>query len=314
MRILDSLSQIISSKYIFPICTDFIQKLLVSTNEYERRAAISSFGCLAEGCTEKIKEVLGDIVTTLINTFINDTSILVKTASIVSMDYLTQYCSPDIIDYHDKILPMLIHGLNSSNEEVIEKCLIELNFFCQNLDVELEGYIGELLPKLIYLLENHKSVKIQQECLFALASVISCAQTLISSTLMPILETCSQILVNRKAETENELRANSLNCVAKIAFVIKLEAFKPYMEFFTNFALDFVKSKVYEFQEAGFSYFSALSKIMGADFATCLPNIMEIALEVLKDDSGVQNLEEKDEFGLDSDSEEEDEKGGKYFS
>jgi hypothetical protein len=309
MRMLDSFSQIISSKYIFPICTDFIQKLLVSTNEYERRAAISSFGCLAEGCTEKMKDNLGDIVNTLINMFLNDPSVPVKTASIVSMDYLTQYCSPDIIDYHDKILPMLVYGLNSSDEEVIEKSLIELNFFCQNLDVELEGYIGELLPKLILLLENHKSVKIQQECLFALASVISSAQTLIGTTLLPIIETCSQILVNRKSENENELRANSLNCVAKIAFVIKYEAFKPYMEFFSNFALEFIKTNVYEFQEAGFSYFAALSKIMGKEFATCLPNLMEIALVVIKDDSGVHNGEDKDELGLDSDSEEEDEKG-----
>jgi hypothetical protein len=309
MRMLDSFSQIISSKYIFPTCTEFIQKLLISTNEYERRASVSSIGCLAEGCTEKIKENLNDIVNTLINMFLNDPSVIVKTASIVSMDYLTQYCSPDIIDYHDKILPMLVYGLNSTDEEVIEKSLIELNFFCQNLDVELESYIGELLPKLIFLLENHKSVKIQQECLFALASVISSAQGLINNTLLPIIETCSQILVNRKSENENELRANSLNCVAKIAFVIKYDTFKPYLDFFTNFALEFIKSKVYEFQEAGFSYFSSLAKIMGKDFATCLPNLIEIALEVIKDDSGIQNDEDKDEFGLDSDSEEEGEKG-----
>ena len=92
MRLLDSLSQIVSSKYVFPICTDFIQKLLQSTNPNERRAAISSLGSIAEGCNEKMKENLEDLVNTLVNHFLNDNSLLVKSSCIVTMDYLTQYC------------------------------------------------------------------------------------------------------------------------------------------------------------------------------------------------------------------------------
>jgi hypothetical protein len=114
------------------------------------------------------------------------------------------------------------------------------------------------------------------------------------------------IIINRNTETENELRANSLNCVANIAFVVKLEAFKPYLEYFTNFAYECIKSTVYEFQDAGFSYFGAIAKIMGSEFKTYFDNLMEIAMVVLKDDSGINNEEKKDEYGLDSDSEEDE--------
>jgi hypothetical protein len=312
MRLIDSFSQIVSSKYMFPLCTEFIKKLIVSTNPFERRAGISSIGSLAEGCTEKVKEGLQEIVNTLVNLFLNDQSTLIKTACIVTMDFLTQFCSPEIIEHHHKILPMLLSGLESNIEEVLEKSLIELNYFCQNLDVELDGYINELLPKLIYILENHKSVKVQQECLFALASIIRSAQGLVSNALFPILETCRLIIMNRNTENENELRANSLNCVANISFVVKLEAFKPYLEFFTNFAYECIKSNIYEFQDAGFSYFGAVAKIMGSDFKTYFNNLMEIAMVVLKDDSGINNEDNKDEYGLDSDSEE-DEEGGDVF-
>lgn len=308
MRLIDSLSQIISSKFIFPLCSDYIKKLLQSSNPFERKAAISSIGAIAEGCNEKVREILEDIVNILVNAFVNDTSIVVRSSAIVAMDYLTQYCSPEITDFHEKIIPMLILGLNSNEEEILEKSLIEINYFCRNLDVELEPYINEMLPKLIFLLENHKSVKVQEECLFALSSIIGSAQNLIHKTLFPILETCKTIILNRKSEKENELRANSLECVSQIAYVIKLEQFRPYMDIFTNFALECVKSSVYEFQDAGMMYFGSVAQIMGEQFADSIPVLMECAFTILKDESGISSAKDKDELGLDSDSEVDDDK------
>jgi hypothetical protein len=204
---------------------------------------------------------------------------------------------------------MLVQGLSCKEDEIIEKCLIELNYFCRNLDMELDDYVKELLPRLIILLENHKSVKVQEECLFALASIIGGAQNLIGETLFPILDTCKTIILHRNTEDEIELRANALDCVAHIAFVIKLEKFQPYMQFFTAFATECIKSDKYEFQDAGFMYFGSLAGILGESIATDLPYLMERAFEILKDDSGLTTNKSKDEFGLDSDSEEEDGKG-----
>jgi hypothetical protein len=306
MRIIDSFSQIIQSKYVFPICTEFIQKMITSTNPSERRVAMSSLGAITEGCKEKIKDMLEDVVNTLVNSFLNDPDVKVKSATIMSMDQLTQYCAPDINEYHPKIIPMLVQGLSCNVEEIIEKSLIELNYFCRNLDVEIDEYVNELLPKLIYLLENHKSVKVQEECLFALASIINGAQSLIGHTLFPILDTCKAIILNRLNEEEVELRANALDCVAHIAFQIKLEKFEPYMPFFSNFALECIKSDKYEFQDSGFMYFGSIAGILGEGIANELPLLMEKAYIVLKDDSGLTTNKDKDEFGLDSDSEDED--------
>ena len=172
--------------------------------------------------------------------------------------------------------------------------------------MELDDYVNDLLPRLINLLENHKSVKVQEECLFALASIIGGAQNLIGHTLFPILDTCKTIICNRTTDEEVELRANALDCVAHIAFVIKLEKFEPYMPFFTKFASECIKSDKYEFQDAGFMYFGAVAGIVGDAIATDLPILMECAFAILKDDSGLTTNKDKDEFGLDSDSEEEE--------
>lgn len=311
MRMIDSLSQIIQSKYIFPICSNYIQKLLPSSDASQRRAAVASLGAITEGCCERIKEMLEEVVHTLSNSFLNDPDIKVRSSTILTLDQLTQFCAPEINEHHAKIIPMLVQGLSAKDDEIIEKSLIELNYFCRNLDVELEDYVNDLLPRLIFLLENHKSVKVQEECLFALASIIGSAQGQIQHTLFPILETCRNIICERISEEEVELRANALDCVAHIAFVIKLEKFRPYMDFFTKFAIDCIKSDKYEFQDAGFMYFGSLAGILGQAIANELPVLMEAAYNVLKDDSGLTGAEEKDEFGLDSDSEDEDSQGGK---
>jgi hypothetical protein len=311
-RIIEYLSKVITSKHVFPIFTTYIQKLLTSNDAYERRAAITSFGLIAEGCNMKVSEMLEDIVNTLVNSFLNDPAVIVKSASIISMDKLTQHC-PEVCEHHAKVIPMLIQGLSAKEEEVVENSLIELNYFCRSLDLELEDYVGELLPRLIFLLENHKSVKVQENCLFALASVIGNAQGLINQTLFPILDTCRSIIMNRKSEEEEELRANALDCVAQIAFVIKMDLFSPYKDFFTAYAVECVKSNKYILQDAGFTYFNTLSGIMGESFADYLADLMTIAFEILQDDSGITECKEKDEFGFDSDSEDEDDKIGNVY-
>jgi hypothetical protein len=300
------LSLTVQSKYYFPLSTQYINKLITSNDVFQRRAGVNSLRAIVEGCTGKVKEILGEIVDTLVNIFLTDPDIKVRSSAILAIDNLTLFCEPEINEYHAKIIPTLVQGMASKDDEIIEKCLIELNYFCKNLDVELEDYVADLLPRLIFLLENHKSVNVQKECLFALAAIIGGAQNHIDHTLLPILETCRSIISSRTSEEENELRANSLNCVAQIAFAIKKEKFSPYMQFFTKFASECIKSNVYEFQESGFTYFGSIATLLGEEITNDLTVLIEAAINVLKDDSGIINEKEKDEFGLDSDSEDDD--------
>lgn len=317
MTMLSNFSLIIQSKYTFPLVMEEVKTYLSSSNPNERKAAISALGHIAEGCNEKIKENLEEIVTVIVNAFNTDPDSNVKGAAIIAMDLITQFCASDINEYHDKIMPMLISGLYSTDEEILEKSLIELNFFCRNLDLELEEYLNlgiesnqNMLARLILLLTESKNIKIQEQCLFALSSIIGNAQNVIHSTLFPIVEILKVIITTRCGENENALRANALDCVAHIAFVIKIEQFQPYEQFFTTFAFECVKSSIYEFQEAGFSYFSTLASILGHKFSSFLDVLMNYAFIVLKDNSGIyEKSKGKDEYGLDSDSESEDGEG-----
>ena len=305
MSIIETFSQSISSKYVYPICSEWIQKLVFSQNEFERKAGISAIGRISEGCNEKVLESLEDYVNCLTNVFLKDTSNKVREAAIVSMDHLTKNFT-EIIDYHDKIIPMLLAGLNDSTETIIEFSLIELKYFCKSIDCEIEPYLSELFSKISVLLDHHKSLVIKQEALSALCAVINSGNKLVQNALIPVLTKCKEIIESRTKEEEQTLRANALNCVAEIAFIIKLESFQPFLGYFAQIGLDCLRSKRYELVEAGFSYFGSIAQIMGEPFADNLTILMPISLELLKDDSGVNRITKKDEYGMDSDSDDEE--------
>jgi len=225
----------------------------------------------------------------------------------MSLDNLTEKLNEDIIDYHEKILPMLLSGINSEKDEIIEFCLIELNYFCQNADLEIEPYIDQLIQKLSLILDSNYSIKIHTETLFALSALINVAGELLDTVLVPILLKCKE-MITKKGADDFQLKANALECVGEIAYVIKLEKFKPYSEFFSVFALESIKSDVYELQDAGFNYFCSYAKIMGEPFSDNFELFLPICFDKLRDESGiVKKADKKDEFGMDSDSEDDDE-------
>ena len=313
MSLVETFSQSISSKYVYPICSDWIQKLIFSQNEFERKAGIAAIGRISEGCSERVLESLEDYVLCLTQIFMKDSSNKVKEAAIVAMDHFTKTFSQEIIEYHSKIIPMLLSGLNDPTETVVEYSLIELNYFCKSIDIEIEPYLEELFTKISFLIDHHNSIVIKQEALSALCAVINSGNKFIQNALLPVLTKCKEIIETRTKEQELTLRANALICVSEIAFVIKLEAFQPFLAYFSKIAFECLKTKRYELVEAGFSYFGSVAQIMGEPFAENLEILMPISLELLKDDSGVHRITKKDEFGLDSDSDEENEEDGNYI-
>lgn len=313
-NIVNSLSNIISSKHMFPLLSTLIKNKYLSDQPWERRAAIVIIGEMAEGCATLMKDNIEDIITLLIARFEQEPLEQIKGQCVVSMDSVCQFCNPEINEYYDKIMPMLIKGLYSTNEDIVEKSLIEINYFCSIVDFEMEDYLNmnqdmnkELLMKLIDILNtNTKSMWIVEKCLDALGSVITNAKGIDVNTLIPIVDTLKSITINKNTENDQKLIGSTLNCIANIANVIKYNNFKPYEEYFTVFALQCIKSNVYDLQYGGLSYFASLADCKGDLFGSLINDVIQPTFNIIKDNSGiVEKAKAKDEFAFDSDSEDE---------
>ena len=306
-RLFGVFSITIKSSIYYPLIMELISNVVKNpsnTNEFQRRAAMSMFGVIASGCEDKLRDNLDDIVDILVKFFINEKSIIVQRAIIISIDNLTELFGDRMADYHDKILPMLYQGMtNSSSEKVVEACLIELNYFVRTLDFELEEYIDKFTPLLANIILTSKSYKLRSESLFALGTFINRGEEEIMNKIdyKGLITTCYNILLGKHCNTEeSELRGQSLRCIGEIAVKAKLlpDEILP----FSKFAIEFIQNKnEYLLVEAGFGYLGLVSSIV--NFDNELEQLMSIALEIIKDDSGVHNPKKNDEYEFDSDSE-----------
>ena len=311
LNIINFICNIISSKKTFPLLIESIKKLIQSKKWLERVGALAIVGVMAEGCAVPMKDNIEDIIDLLVNTFKNDINEKVKGQCIVSMDYLTQFCSPEINEYYDKIIPMLLEGLFSKSDDIIEKSLLEINYFFTSIDLEIEDYLNmnselnvKLLKKLIEILNNAKNGLIQEKSLIALGAVITNGHNLNPEILIPILASLQNITKMKTTANDQKLIGNTLDCVGNILVVIKKERFiKELEDYFNKFAYECIKSTSYDLQYGGLSYFSALAEIKGEEFADMLSGIMVCMEKIISDESGIIE-KDKDEIGLDSDSEE----------
>ena len=317
LAIINLLTRTISSKKTFPFLIEIIKKYINSTRPLERRGAIAIIGEMSEGCAVPMKDNIEDIINLLINTFSNDLNEKVKGQCIIAMDYLSQFCSPEINEYYDKIIPMLLQGIYSKSEDIIEKSLLEINYFFSLIDFEMEDYLNmnselniNLLNKIIELIKTTKNGSIQAKALTALGAVVVNGHNLNTDILIPILTSLQIITKTKNTANDQKLIGNTLDCIGNILVVIKKEKFNDELEqYFNKFAFECIKSPIYDLQLGGLSYFSALAEIKKENFAPMLNDIMIYVEKIIKDKSGIVEKAKDTEELKDPDSDEEDMEG-----
>ena len=317
LAIINLLTHTISSKKTFPFLIEIIKKYINSTRPLERRGAIAIIGEMSEGCAVPMKDNIEDIINLLINTFSNDLNEKVKGQCIIAMDYLSQFCSPEINEYYDKIIPMLLQGIYSKSEDIIEKSLIEINYFFSSIDFEMEDYLNmnselniKLLNKIIELIKTTKNGSIQAKALTALGAVVVNGHNLNTDILIPILTSLQIITKTKNTANDQKLIGNTLDCIGNILVVIKKEKFNDELEqYFNKFAFECIKSPIYDLQLGGLSYFSALAEIKKENFAPMLNDIMTYVEKIIKDKSGIVEKAKDTEELKDPDSDEEEMEG-----
>ena len=317
LAVVGLLTRTISSKKTFPFLIEIIKKYINSTRPLERRGAIAIIGEMSEGCAVPMKDNIEDIINLLINTFSNDLNEKVKGQCIIAMDYLSQFCSPEINEYYDKIIPMLLQGIYSKSEDIIEKSLLEINYFFSLIDFEMEDYLNmnselniNLLNKIIELIKTTKNGSIQAKALTALGAVVVNGHNLNTDILIPILTSLQIITKTKNTANDQKLIGNTLDCIGNILVVIKKEKFNDELEqYFNKFAFECIKSPIYDLQLGGLSYFSALAEIKKENFAPMLNDIMIYVEKIIKDKSGIVEKAKDTEELKDPDSDEEDMEG-----
>lgn len=321
-RIINCLSVIIPSKKIFPLLLGLIQNKHNSNKECERIACITIIIQMTEGCKTDIKDILPEIIKLIFDKFNNDSSDIVKGQCILSLELFTKYCEPDIYDYYKDILPMIITGIYNPNDKIVEKSLYMIDIFFQNIDNEAEENFNmsleinkKLFEKLILLLENNKPEWILVQCLDALKTIIGCGKNIEQNLLIRILEDLKQLTLKGISNKNEKYIGSALCCVAQIMTITKKENFIPYENYFVSFALECIKSNIYDLQFGGMYFFGFLAQNKKETLSPIIDMVMKNAFNIMKDDTDIMAKDtKKDEYKFDSDSEFSQEDDLYYFN
>ncbi len=84
---------------------------------------------------------------------LNSTLPEVRGAAIKALTYFADYLPVDISRYHQVILPAILSCINTSvditSDKVIEKAVVAIDIFCDNLEVEdLMLYLKDVVSRL----------------------------------------------------------------------------------------------------------------------------------------------------------------------
>jgi hypothetical protein len=155
-----------------------------------RKAGCAVLGIIAEGCSDRIKETLQDILPKLLGA-IQDPEYYVRECALFALGLLlfvfvneiiiitgqfSEYCQPDILHYNQSVLPVIFQALEDPRSTVQATSCYVLEFFCENLKAEtLRPYLSSVMTRLATLLQSEENTT-KEMALSAIAATAVAAE------------------------------------------------------------------------------------------------------------------------------------------
>ena len=114
---------------------------------------------ITKGCQSKVRKALPNIMKEVMPLGLTHSSPKVRGAAIAALAYLSEHLIPDIIEYHQDIVPFLLRALGDVDKKVVEKALFAINIFCENMEGEIQAYLDKIMPALAVILTSEQATK-----------------------------------------------------------------------------------------------------------------------------------------------------------
>ncbi len=154
--LIDTMALHIPSKYFSEPALSMISQGISSTEPQMRKAGCAVLGVIAEGCSDKIRENLSNILPILLKS-VQDTEYYVRECACFALGQFSEYCQPDILHFNQMVLPVVFGALDDPRPTVQGTSCYVLEYFCENLQPEtLRPFLTPLMTKLVILLQSEQ--------------------------------------------------------------------------------------------------------------------------------------------------------------
>jgi len=158
--LLETLTLRLPKKYVYKPIIKEVEKLIRSNDENLMNSGFLILSGISEGCSHLLKNDLEELILKdLIPLGLSQSSAKVRGAAITTLGYLAEFLVPEIVDFHEMIIPILLKGFTEEDIKVAEKSVFSMDIFCENMEREIIPYLNIIMPSLAGLIVSPKASK-----------------------------------------------------------------------------------------------------------------------------------------------------------
>lgn len=283
-NILEGVVSAYPSKQVYAAATPFLSQYMESPDPLMRKAGFIGMTMLVEPCSDQMRAGLKQFVDYTIANF-NNPSSEVKVAALATMAQFSEHLRPEILDYHNQVIPAIFALLSGSDPEFQSKACVVFESFAAGMGQEIVQYAPQIIDCLLRIISSG-TPDLKESALSALSAMLEECDTgdNVAPYLAPIMDAVKPLCYITKDE-EIIVRGRALECIGVIAVMVGRDRFAPFIPEMTKNALDGLaidSAFSFELHELTLRFFENIAQIVGKEFAAFLPQIMPFCLNTIK--------------------------------
>eukprot|EP01028_Stygiella_incarcerata_P009269 TRINITY_DN4363_c0_g1_i1.p1 TRINITY_DN4363_c0_g1~~TRINITY_DN4363_c0_g1_i1.p1 ORF type:complete len:1062 (-),score=298.27 TRINITY_DN4363_c0_g1_i1:84-3269(-) len=307
------------NKYVFPVLYNTCMSSIRAEDIFTRIASLSGLGIAAETCQEEMCDHIADAVQAVVESF-GHPDPQVKEAACFAMAQYAEYLQPDVLNFHEAVLPSLIPVLGTAASPMVQTkgCLV-LDAFVENLENDVLPYLDLIMKNLVPLLDSPVT-EVVASVFSAIAAVAVASREQFSPYVGYVLDVCEHGMTLSEDDSLI-IRARATECLgnvldaAGISNVPEDRLGRLIELVFSGFDLGFS-----ELNEYSYGFFINLASQLGEGMEPFMERIVSLALaacrsndklvatfaatdDPLETDNALDQIEDEEDGGDDDDGE-----------
>lgn len=290
-QMIDHFAMVCATDKVLPLCMEYVKHFIQSNNPNERRAALNVLAVIAEGCSDVLSENIEPLLQFVYKGF-SDSDNKVQEAACICLGQFATHLQPNILEHHEKVVPMIIASMNNAPHHLIMKCCYALEAFCESLGEKMTQHLELVMRKLVELLQTGDT-EVREIAVAAIAAAADAASRNFTPFYPRVLE-MMKVMMALDRDEHLSLRARAMECVGVVALAIGPEAFAPLAQTFMQLAGEGMKLESCELREFTFTFFRNICECLGRNgFRPFLPTCLSLCLEACLSSEGAVFFKEK---------------------
>ena len=312
MFAIESLAKDLPKKKFYPMIKAKLDELCQSTEAKHHEAMFYVYGAIAEGHSDNLRKILPTLMTNIFPIGLTHENSDVRYAAMKACCYFSEFVQPEILDYHEKVVPALLNNITEKNkEEVVEHTIFALDLFIENMDEnDMAKHLPILVPQFINITNSQSATYKMRYCAIdALGSAIVSGKNKILPYFEQIYTCLTSIFNLSNDDTLQGLKSSAILALGKLANFCCKDNRQLFNEKFSNILQHCINTPIeegdYNWIEGVYTFYYNCAALLEEEFSPVIPSIIEPIFLMAGSHKGVTAL--KDEGEIDLQSEDDDE-------